>query len=126
MKRASQWVLRIAAGVVMFLALGGPAPGNIGGCGSAPAVSSPRTFCTDREFWKCRRDQYAERIDDATADACYRAIEGTCSGFNAWPAGCAPTPAQTDACINLLQRADRSSIPTPELLATYTECNLCM
>lgn len=126
MKRASRYVVRLVAGVVMFLALGGPTPGNVGGCGSSTPVALPRQFCLDFEFWKCRREQFANRIDAAEAQACYDAIEGICSGFNAWPAMCAPTPAEADVCISTLMRADLSSIPTTELLATRDECNLCM
>lgn len=127
MKRASRYFVRLAAGVVLFLALGGPTPGNVGGCGSSTPVANPRQFCVDFEFWKCRREQFARRIDEPTAQACFAAIDAACSGRNAWvPSTCAPTPAEAQACIAMLQQADLASIPTTELLATRTECNLCM
>ncbi len=126
MKRAGKYVLRVAAGVVLFLALGGPAPGNIGGCGSTTPVADPRQFCVDFEFWKCRRDEFAGRLSAEQAQDCYASVEGRCSGSNAWPAGCSPTPAQTQACINILMRQDLAGIATPELLTTHDECTLCM
>ncbi len=125
MTRASKWALRGLAGAIMALSLTGPAPGNVGGCASTTAVASPRQFCTDRSFWECRRDQFAGRITDEQYAQCLAAIEGGCSAF-VWPPGCTPTPPQADACLLLLQRTDLASTPTPQLLMTYPDCNLCM
>lgn len=108
----------------MALALTGPAPGNVGGCSSTTAVANANQFCIDRSFWECRRDQFARRITDEQYNQCLVAIDAACSGF-AWPAGCAPTPPQGEACLLLLQRTDLASIPTPELLTMYPDCNLC-
>lgn len=117
-------ILHAGGGVLLFLILAGPTPGNVGGCGSTnQAVSAPQ-HCTDQEFWLCRRDQYAGRIDQTEFNACVQAIPGTCDGA-AWPAGCAPTPAQSDACLLLLQRQDLAHLTYGELQAMYDTCNLC-
>lgn len=109
----------------MFLALGGPAPGNVGGCGSTAALADPVQHCTDFEYWKCRRDQAAMRISQQEFDQCVAMVQTKCSG-RVWPAGCYPTPAQSDACITLLRRVDLSNQTTDDLLATHDECNLCL
>ncbi len=127
MKRASRWTLRLVAGAVMFLALGGPAPGNVGGCGSTVPVADAKNFCFDRNKAKCDRDHYAQRITQAQYDQCVAAIAGQCESF-AWPPGCTPTPAQAQACINLLLQVSYANQTTEDLLATHDECgtNLCM
>lgn len=125
MSRPSKWILRALGGAIMALALTGPAPGNVGGCGSTTAVAAPVQFCTDRRAYECLRDHYAERIGDDALRDCLEAIEGACSGF-VWPAGCAPTPARARACVELLGNPDLAHIPTPELLMMHSECNLCM
>jgi hypothetical protein len=118
-------MVRGLAAATMLLSLMGPAPGNVGGCGSATPLASPRQFCTDRSFWECRRDQFAGRITDAQYGECLAEIEGACSAF-VWPPGCFPTPAQADGCLLLLQRTDLSNVSTPDLLASFPDCNLCM
>lgn len=125
MKRATKWMLRVLAGSIMVLALGGPAPGNVGGCGSTAAVANPGQHCTDFEFWKCRRDQFAGRINNTQFNDCVARVDDTCSAA-AWPAGCYPTPAQSNACVLLLQRTDLANLTNDQLLSTYDECNLCM
>ncbi len=122
MKRG-RWALRLAAGAVIFLALGGPAPGNVGGCGTVPVADS-RGFCVDKRDAECRRDHFAGRIDDVERDQCLREIETRCTG-SAWPPGCSPTVDQTEACLTILLRMDLASIPTDELLDVYSECNVC-
>lgn len=125
MNRAGKYVLRLLAGVVLFLALGAPTPGNVGGCGSTVSVADARLFCVDRDQWKCVRDEFAERISVEERDACIAAVEPGCSAF-AWPPGCAPTDGQARACITLLSRRDLAPMTYEQLLATYQECNLCM
>lgn len=125
MKRAGRYVLRIGAAVVMFLALAGPAPGNIGGCGSTVSVANPRDFCVERDYWRCVRDHYAGRINDAQRDECIGRVEDGCSAFT-WPTGCAPTQSAAQACVQLLQRSDLASMTYEQLLDNYSECKLCM
>lgn len=122
MKRG-KWALRLAAGAVLFLALGGPAPGNLGGCGTV-STADARQFCTDREFWECRRDQFAGRISNEQFNTCVGEVMATCTGF-AWPAECAPTQPQADACITILQRGDLATLTTLDLYTEFDECDIC-
>ena len=127
MKRTTKtrsFILRSLAGVVLFLALGGPAPGNVGGCGATNAIADPVTHCEEKEFWLCRRDQFSGRIDEPTFQACLSRIDGMCMGNN-WPLGCQPSPAQSDACIQLLMRGDLIHLTNEELLSSNDACNLC-
>jgi hypothetical protein len=124
-KRASRWVLRVLAGATLFAMLAGPTPGNVGGCGAGTPVADPVTHCTEQRYFQCLRDHFAGRIDDEGRDICLSLIEGDCRGSQ-WREGCAPTPAQSTACITLLRRSDLAHLTTSELTAMYTDCNLCM
>ena len=125
-----RWILRSLAGAFILAGLTGPAPGNIGGCGAANEGTNPRQFCADRKYWECRRDEFANNqgvrvVSTETTAACYSGIETSCSGANVWPEGCAPTPAQLQSCLDLLGRGDLVGLTTPELMAMYSDCNLC-
>jgi hypothetical protein len=114
----------LGGGVVLFLLLAGPTPGNIGGCGGTNATVSAPQHCTDQEFWICRRDEFAGRITTAEFAQCQQEIPAMCDGAT-WPPGCAPTPAQSQACIMLLQRQDRAHLTYQQLREMYPDCNLC-
>lgn len=124
-RSARRWSLRAAAGAILFLALGGPAPGNVGGCGSTVVVADPQMSCADLETSKCLRDRQAGRIDDEQRNLCLGNVQARCSGFT-WPVGCAPTEAQVDACEQVLLRADLLQETTEEIYENYAECrDLC-
>ena len=120
-----RWTLRVAGLALMFVCIAGPAPGNVGGCGATRRVADPVEHCLNTEFWKCRRDQFAGRIDEAQYNACLAPIRGVCSAA-AWPVGCEPTRSSSTACVNILSRMDLATFTTPELLARFPDCNLCM
>ena len=124
MKRVRSWVLRAAGAAMILAGLTGPAPGNIGGCGGGASVANPVQHCRDEQFWRCRRDQFAGRIDDVQFNQCLAPIEASCSG-RAWPPGCGPTPAQSEACITLLQRGDLATLTNEQLDMMFSECDLC-
>ncbi len=125
MKRVVRsWVLRVFAGGLLYACLVGPAPGNVGGCGATNPVADARDHCINERFWKCRRDLAGGRIDDAQYLDCLLPIQGACEGA-AWPLGCEPTQSQSNACLQLLSRSDLTSFTTPDLLATFPDCNLC-
>ena len=125
MKRVTHsWLLRVAAGGVLFLMLAGPAPGNVGGCGASNPTADPREHCINAEFWECRRDLAGGRIDEAQYMECLIPIQGMCNSA-AWPAGCEPTRSQSNACIILLSRSDLVEFTTPDLRATFADCNFC-
>jgi hypothetical protein len=123
-RSARRVLLRVGAACLLFGMLAGPAPGNIGGCGSTNATVSAAEHCTEYRYWLCTRDRYAERIDDAELQACLAPINTDCPG-SMWPAGCAPTQAQSEACIMLLRQPDLASMTNDELLAAYDDCNIC-
>lgn len=108
----------------MMLGLTGPAPGNVGGCGGGAGGANAVAHCTDVSFWRCRRDQFAGRIDDAQFNQCLAPINMVCAS-RAWPAGCMPTEAQSEACITLLQRGDIANLTNEEIDTMFSECDLC-
>jgi hypothetical protein len=86
--------------------------------------ASAAEHCADFAYWSCTRDRYAGRIDDAQLMECLRPIATGCDGVT-WAPGCAPTTAETAACIALLRDPDLASMTTPELLASFDDCELC-
>ena len=123
--RRTRWPLRLAAAALAIGLLTGPTPGNTGGCTATSSQADAHQFCEDRENWKCRREEFARRLDAGEAAACYSAVEPSCIGVNAWPSGCSPTTNQTEACILLLSREDFISFTNEELFAAFEDCNIC-
>ena len=103
-------------------------PGDLdAGPGDADAggpTADPREHCINFAFWECRRDLAAGRIDELQSMECLVPIQDMCESA-AWPPGCAPTREQSNACIILMSRSDLEETPTPELLATFDDCDLC-
>lgn len=122
--RALRWLLRVAAASLMVAGLTGPAPGNIGGCGGGVSVADPIEHCRQEGFWRCRRDNFAGRTDQAGFEACLAPVEGRCEGTN-WPAQCQPTPGQTSACIERLMAGETVHLTNAELDAMFSACDLC-
>ncbi|MEQ8459794.1 MAG: hypothetical protein RLO52_47040 [Sandaracinaceae bacterium] len=118
------WLLRLAAAGFIAVGLTGPAPGDVGGCGVSVSIADPVLHCEEKSFWQCRREEFSMRATPEESAACYDAIPGMCPGAS-WPADCEPTPAQSQACIDLLQSGEYVDIPTPELLSSFNTCNLC-
>lgn len=100
------------------------ADGAVAPRGDAGPPADAEQFCTDRFFWECRRDQFAGRIDDEEFNACIETVGPRCEGFG-WVPGCAPSQAEADACITILQRGDLAALTTAELYAMYPDCDLC-
>jgi hypothetical protein len=118
-KLISRVALRLAVGLVAFLALGGPSPGHLGSCTGLSAPPDPYRYCVDTRGEECRRDVSAGRINvDVEFPACVDAILPRCEGVVAWPS-CVPTSAQTLACLEALRDTNRYSTPSNEL----PECN---
>jgi hypothetical protein len=117
--------IRLGAGVIILLALGGPTPGYVGTCDASggSTVADPAQFCTSRKTWECARDYAAHRIDMGMYNACALGIDAACAGFN-WTPGCAPSPQLADACISALSDMSRVGTPTPMIEECYTE-SLC-
>ncbi|MGE0791843.1 MAG: hypothetical protein AB7S26_39580 [Sandaracinaceae bacterium] len=124
-KRYASWLLRLVAGAVLFMSLAGPGAGNVGGCGNTPPLVDAVQHCMDREGARCRREAAAGRISSVEFTDCVNTFMDVCMSAS-WPTGCAPTPAESQACVRLLTRLDFLQTPTDQLLAEHGECNLCM
>jgi len=128
MRRASAWLLSLV--LVAGEGCGRTIVADDGGAstptadGGSGAVADPVEHCINERFWKCRRDLAGGRIDEPEYNECLEPIMAVCSGAM-WPPGCAPTPARSSVCIELLASASAVSIPTDELLASRDECDLC-
>ena len=118
------WAIRLAVGAFLAVALTGPAPGDVGGCGSGVAIADPVVHCEEKSFWQCRREEFSMRATPEESAACYARIDMMCPGAT-WPDACEPTPGQSQVCIDLLQSGAYVDIPTPELLSSFNTCNLC-
>jgi hypothetical protein len=116
---ARRVLLRLAAGVVLAMGLGGPSPGYTGGCGSSGGmVADARQFCVDKNTYTCARECATGRWDAARCDAtCGPHIVPGCMSFG-WTPPCAPTQSVTAACIQALR--DEALIGTP--VDMITEC----
>lgn len=113
-------VLRLAVGGVAFLALGGPSPGFIGGCGSN-APPNRYDFCIQSEYQKCAREAEAGRLDATGFAACYDGVPAYCESRRDWGT-CTPTNAAVSACLSALGDTNRYPTPSNEIV----ECsNLC-
>jgi hypothetical protein len=124
---AKRWLPRILAAAFLVLMLGGPTPGNVGGCGvdSEARGVTASAHCLEKQFWQCARDEAAGRLDAMEFQLCNEAVGPGCAGA-AFPFGCMPTQEQADDCYDLLRRSDLLHLTNEELLSTHTECNLCM
>jgi len=123
-KTLRAWTLRLGGAALIAVGLTGPAPGDVGGCGSGVAVASPVDHCEQKNDWTCIRENFAGRSTDEERAACQATIPAMCAGAT-WPEGCMPTPAASAACIDLLRDGRYVDIPTPELLSSFNTCNLC-
>ncbi|MCB9596620.1 MAG: hypothetical protein H6719_28105 [Sandaracinaceae bacterium] len=124
MRRAVPLLALLALGCAQsVVADGGPArdAGVPRDADTSPA--SPTEFCINERFWLCRRDLAGGRIDEGQYNMCLEPISAACEGA-AWPAGCAPTNEQANACIIELSRSDRVSESNETLLAEPV-CRLC-
>ena len=98
----------------------GPAPGEVGGCGSDSTVADAEDFCRQRDAWECRRLEYLGEIVDV--QGCVDVIPAECEGFN-WPFTCQPFPTnrQVQACLDALALTSN----VEKELSEIPECTLC-
>ncbi len=110
---------RIALMALLALAAG-PAPGEVGGCGSDAVVADAEDFCRQRDAWECRRREYRGEIDDV--QSCVDAVEPSCEGFN-WPFTCQPFPTnrEVQACLDALALVSNATRELGEI----PQCQLC-
>ena len=106
---------------VMALALGGPTPGQIGGCSASAGSVDPEQFCVDYEARICARDQAAGRLDGPGYSGCVGSIATGCEGRN-WPVGCAPSSSTANACLDALVDATRVGTAESDLPECQALC----
>lgn len=124
-----RFLLLLAAGGVLLMTLTGPAPGDVGACGARFDRASAPQHCADFRFWRCRREAAAGRLLPAELNACVEDVEMACQTAR-WPDRCAPTQAQSDACIALLREGTLINVSCDavsdcELTRRYIDCDLC-
>lgn len=107
--------LRLAVGVVAFMALGGPSPGYIGGCSRTTVAPDAAQFCSDRRIFTCARDLRAARITPEEFMTCFETSTTFCAGRN-WTEGCIPTQNVLVACISALQDESRDATLTADIV----------
>jgi hypothetical protein len=88
-------------GVALFLVLGGPGPGSVGDCTQGASIADATQHCRNAGAWRCARRRARGDITEEEERECVSMVEANCPGTN-WPAGCAPTQQQADACIAAL------------------------
>ena len=133
---------RALVGAILFLTLGGPAPGAVGSCGGEVSVVDAKQFCATKRALECDRAR-ARGETQATAPIpctdnastpeneadptvcnwlyCRSLVTGACAAVD-WPTDCTPPPTElvTNACLNALNDAGRLSTPSADI----AECNI--
>ncbi|MBX3250129.1 MAG: hypothetical protein KF901_23325 [Myxococcales bacterium] len=126
--RGSRSVARGLSIVGLFVLVVGPAPGEVGGCGSEQVVADPIDYCLQTGAWDCRRQEFRGEIDDV--EACVDELPEACRGA-AWPAACAPFPTnrEAQACLDALARVDNVYVDSNDdgvfTITDLPECRLC-
>jgi hypothetical protein len=122
--RLAPRALLVLAGILSL----GPAPGEVGGCGSGDVVADPVDFCIQSGSWDCRRQEFREEIDDV--QVCVDELLITCSG-RAWRPECEPFPTNAEAqiCLDALARVDNVRVDSDGdgvfEVSDLAECRLC-
>ncbi|MEM7447167.1 MAG: hypothetical protein AAF355_02895 [Myxococcota bacterium] len=113
---------RLRIGVPVVCAAGlllGPAPGDVGGCGSGGGLADPEVFCIQFEEASCMRDRISGELTEDEEVSCLLAVPAECESA-VWPSGCAPSPRAADRCIDAVSDVKQLSTPTGEI----EECQL--
>ncbi len=114
---------RLLAGIILFLALGGPSPGHVGSCDGSGELADPAEFCEAYRTYFCARELNGGRLPVTEYANCTRRT-GTggpyayCTGFS-FPCE-TPTQKSADACIRAL---DQTPVEVPT--ADVAQCNFC-
>lgn len=125
--QSCRWLSR-ALVVVGFALIVGPAPGEVGGCGSGDVVADPQDYCVQSGSWDCRRQEFRGEIEDV--QACVDELLIECAG-RAWLPSCEPYPTNTEAqlCLDALARIDNVYVDADDdgvyEVTDLPECRLC-
>lgn len=114
--------IRLGAGTILLLALGGPTPGYIGSCsvGQSAPVDAEQ-FCVNRKSAECVRDRVAMRTNQVMYEACANAILTQCEGAT-WI--CEPSAEMAAACIEALRDSDRLGM-TNDMIVECSQDTFC-
>ena len=119
-------LLRAAACLAIVLALGGPTPGAVGGCGGdeLDREADLESYCSQREQLVCVRRALRREITSGERDDCRRQAIVACRN-RSWAPQCSPTERQTRACLNALSSTETLQTPEDELEECQTRalCN---
>lgn len=110
-------------GAVLFVVLGGPAPGATGACGEELEAPDFLTYCYARKGYECDRARARGELDEPQWRTCRGAVPSMCDA-GSWPGDCFPTSASTNACLNALTDIGRLTTPT-NLLPECTTDAVC-
>ncbi len=116
-------------GLLTYLLLVAPAPGNTGGCGgdTLDDAADFGAFCLESRSLRCLREQARGTLTDV--QACVDDARDRCEAIAFWPESCEPAPRQreTEACLDELRRSDNldQSLVTDEGPSNIGACRLC-
>lgn len=124
--RRARLVPRALAGVIAFLALGGPSPGHVGSCDGSGELADPAMYCEAYRTYFCARELSGGRLPPGEYAACTQRTGA--GGPYAWCTGfsfgadplCHPSQRSADNCIRALDQTD-VAVPT----ANVAQCDFC-
>lgn len=129
---------RALVGAILFLSLGGPAPGAVGSCGGSTTAADAHQFCIDWRITRCNRAKARGEVpptppppcvDDPATPAneadpamcnllfCQSQVPESCLHF-VWPADCVPEPTtlMVTACyLGLHDPARLADVPADNI-----------
>ena len=115
---------RIGFSVLVLLFCTAPTPGDVGGCGQAPAELDPGTFFASKANIDCQRC----RDCSLTRVSCQNACDFPDSYPATFPDNCVPLVHDGEVCLRALLHAscdDYASYMSDSSPSVPTECNFC-
>ena len=101
-----------------------PTPGDVGGCGQAPAELDPGTFFASKANIDCQRCEDCS----LTRVSCQNACNVPDNFPSAFPDNCVPLVHDGEVCLRALLHAscdDYASYMSDSSPSVPTECNFC-
>ena len=115
---------KLALAFVVLIFCTAPTPGDVGGCGQAPAELDPPTFFTSKARLDCKRCDECRLV----SGACQVACEAPERYPVAFPDRCVPLVHDGEVCLRALLHAscaDYSGYMSDRSPSVPTECNFC-
>ena len=110
--------------VLVLLFCTAPTPGDVGGCGQAPAELDPGTFFASKANIDCQRCEDCS----LTRVSCQNACNFPDNFPSAFPDNCVPLVHDGEVCLRALLHAscdDYASYMSDSSPSVPTECNFC-